>query len=102
LGGIPSGAGEEAVNKRIIAMLKVLKFHRLEQLNTGYKHIDSGFDEEAVDLEFELIEEEIQNTYREIFALDTIEKQNRALNTWYYYLRTTCTSAKPCLRMRRH
>jgi hypothetical protein len=105
LGGIPSGAGEEAGSKRIEEMLKLLKFHRIEQLNGGYKPIEAGYDEEAADLEYQLVEEEIQDTYREIFALDTIEKQNRALDTWYSYLRRTCTSVKPCiecLRMRRH
>ncbi len=87
-------------------MLKVLKFHRLQQLNTGYEpKCCSECDETAADIEYQLIEEEIQETYREIFALDTLEKQNRALDTWYSYLRETCTSAKPCiecLRMRRH
>ena len=105
LGGIPSAAGEEAGSKRIEEMLKLLKFHRIEQLNGGYKPIEAGYDEEAADLEYQLVEEEIQDTYREIFALDTIEKQNRALDTWYSYLRRTCTSVKPCiecLRMRRH
>jgi len=86
-------------------MLKVLKFHRIQQLNGGYQRIASDYDEEAADIEHQLIEEEVQDTYREIFALDTIEKQNRALDTWYRYLQEICTSAKPCVecrRLRRH
>ncbi|MDR3617455.1 MAG: hypothetical protein P4L53_28120 [Candidatus Obscuribacterales bacterium] len=94
-------------------MLKLLKFHRIDQLNDGCEPLNGGYqpiccsecDEEAADIEYQLIEDEIQNTYREIFALDTIEKQDRALDTWYSYLRETCTIAKPCiecLRMRRH
>ena len=86
-------------------MLKLLRFHGNQVENGGYKLIESDYDEEGADIAYQLVVDEIQDTYREILALDTIEKQNRALDSWYDYLRYTCTSAKPCiecLRMRRH
>lgn len=44
---------------------------------------------------------EVSSVYQEIFALDSIEKQNKALKSWYAYLEETCTSANPCVECRR-
>ncbi len=62
-----------------------------------YKIIEDDYDPEMKSIMYELLDIEIEETYEEIFALDTFEKQHRALRTWYEYLSRTCNAANPCI-----
>lgn len=93
LGGIPFEAGEDAGHKRVYAMTKILKFQRLQVASA----VDAPAIQAAAVIDYDAIEREVQEVYREIFAMDTIEKQNRALNSWYSYLKATCTEHSLCI-----
>jgi len=58
---------------------------------------DGRPDPEATGVLRDILDEMIENTYKEIFSLNTFEKQQRALHTWYQYLEETCTDAKLCI-----
>ena len=47
------------------------------------------------------LDNEIQAIYTEIYALDTIEKQQRALYSWQRFLQENCSSERPCVECRR-
>jgi len=67
-------------------MLKTDKFRGLRLVRPTAKPVD-----------YEAIENEVAAIYKEIFRLDTPQKQSRALNSWYEYLKKTCTSDEPCI-----
>jgi hypothetical protein len=62
-----------------------------------YKIIEDDYDPEMKSIMYELLDTEIEEVYAAIFALDTVEKQNRALKSWYEYLSRTCNAANPCI-----
>jgi hypothetical protein len=43
----------------------------------------------------------IKEIYEEIFALDTFEKQQIALHSWWQHLQDTCTEETPCIECAR-
>jgi len=86
-------------------MLKVLKFPRMHALNGSYPELPSDYDEEAADIEYQLCKDNLLDTFREILALDSDEKQNRAMDTWFLSLKETCTAkdlCSHCYCLRRH
>jgi hypothetical protein len=70
--------------------------------DNDYEMIDDGHQEpEAKQVLRDILDAMIEETYREIFALNTYEKQRRGLQTWYQYLNDTCTSAQLCIECKR-
>lgn len=47
------------------------------------------------------IDQQIKEIYDEIFALDTIEKQQNALHSWWQYLQDNCTGETPCIECKK-
>ncbi len=62
-----------------------------------YKLIEDDYDPEMKSIMYDLLDDEIEETYEEIFALDTFEKQRRALKTWYEHLDRTCSQSRKCI-----